>query len=288
MYCIELNKHFESKNAMFKALKSSSNEIIALKKAAINNSVLKGQLSGGVSTSIKSGLESKSLQLKEGYIYPVINTTRYIDSHNDVHIDGLWNKSAKEQNGRVFYVTDHNLSVNSVIAWKDDVNILVQDIPWSAVGKSYEGTTEALIFEIKKDSIRNEQAKFIIESKKDVENSVRMQYVSIRLAIDSNDDELAENKAIFDKYIDSIANKDVALELGYFWAVTEAKIVMEGSMVLAGSNDATSIIQPEKSTDINTEPEKSTQARKEYLQKKKEAIDRVSSKIESVLNQRKK
>ena len=68
-------------------------------------------------------------------------------------------------------------------------------------------------------------------------------------------------------YINEIANKDKAIEQGYFWAVTEAKISKEGSMVLFGSNDVTQIIEnkteAEKITsEIKEEPTQVTQKRK--------------------------
>jgi hypothetical protein len=46
----------------------------------------------------------------------------------------------------------------------------------------------------------------------------------------------------FYKYLAVIANKQAALDAGYFWAVAQAKIVKEGSAVLFGSNEATPIL----------------------------------------------
>ena len=83
------------------------------------------------------------------------------------------------------------------------------------------------------------------------------------MGIDSADKEYAVNKSYFDSRINLIANKEVALEQGYFFGVEEAKINKEGSLVLQGSNDATEIIysdEPLKSTHKEIEPEdKSTQ-----------------------------
>ena len=73
-----------------------------------------------------------------------------------------------------------------------------------------------------------------------------MQYVKIDLAINSDAEDTIEEKAVWEKYISQIANKEAVIEQGYFWAVTEAKIYKEGSMVLAGSNDVTPMIYPTK------------------------------------------
>jgi len=97
---------------------------------------------------------------------------------------------------------------------------------------------------------------------------VRMQYVKIKLAINSSIAEDIEYKKYFDEKIDLIANKSVALEQGYFWGVEEAKIHKEGSLVLFGSNDATAILSNEagqKSTSETIEPPKGTQTEKKIF-----------------------
>ena len=50
-----------------------------------------------------------------------------------------------------------------------------------------------------------------------------------------------EEKANWDKYIDQVVNRKDAEAQGYFWAVTEAKVI-EGSAVPLGSNYATPVI----------------------------------------------
>jgi hypothetical protein len=258
IYCKELDQDFETKEAMFKALKFNEGNIINLKKAAISKSCEKGQFSPSL-TAVKLNDATKAeFNLKQGYVYPVINTTKYMDSHSDVHFDGIWNKSIKEQKGSIFYVADHSLKVGDVIAWPEDVKAFVKNIPWSMVGKDFEGETQALIYEIPTSKIVNDAAAKAINEGKAVQNSVRMQYVKITFAVDSQDKDYAVNKAYFDAKIDSIANKEEVMEQGYFWGVEEAKIHKEGSMVLFGSNDATPILQS------NTEPPaKGTQEAKE-------------------------
>ena len=252
--CEELNKEFESKEKMFAALKNNADKIISLKKASIFKSHEKGNGISARFSKEASALKSSIEDSKDGHIYAVINTTKYYDSHGDVHFNGIWNKSVNEQSGNIFYVADHSLKIDDVIAWKNDVRVFTQLLDWSAVGKNYPGQTEALIFEIAKDKIMHSKALEIIESNKDVQNSVRMQYVQIKLAVDSNDSDYKEEKATYDSLINSIANKEDVEKNSYFWAITEAKIYKEGSMVTFGSNDATAIesvkdIQPLDSTD---------------------------------------
>ena len=102
--------------------------------------------------------------------------------------------------------------------------------------------TQALIYKVAKSDIINPLAKEWLESKSDIEASVRMQYVSVELALNSDSKSDQEEKAVYDEYIDKIANKSDYEEIEYFWVVKEAKNVGESSLVLAGSNNATGVI----------------------------------------------
>lgn len=257
-------KSFETKAEMFSALKESKAEIIALKKSAI-------KFSEAVSLVVKedgTAKQESSAKLQYGdFIFSVINTTLYLDSHSDVHINGIWDKSVEAQQGKVYLIINHDLSLGNVVAYPKDVTMMVKTLPWSQLGKSYEGETQALIFKAKMTEKANSSAYMAYRDGEDIQHSIRMQYVKLELAINDEGERFSEEKVVFDKYIDQIANKAVAMEQGFFWAVTEAKIYKEGSAVLFGSNDATPTLydleekefQPPTSTENKVEPPTSTQ-----------------------------
>lgn len=263
------NKTFTTKEDLFAELKKNEARLIDLKKSNVYKSHEKGQFSF---LNLTKGLDTvKGLDgAKDNYIYPIISTTNYMDSHKDVHFNGSMNKTAKEQNGKVVYALDHELKFDSIIAWQKDVSMSIKLIDWSLVGKSYAGQTEALVFEINKDSIVRKNVLDAIENKSaEFQNSIRMVYYKINLALNSNDKEYTLNKAYFDANINKIVNKEVALEDGYFWGVEELGIYKEGSLVVAGgSNDATSIYSKEIEAVSNTskdEPSKDTQEIKQKI-----------------------
>lgn len=247
------DKVFATKELLFAELRANVDRIIALKKADVYKSYEKGSAYSGF--LLKSDSTTKSPHMKDGYIYPVINTTKYMDSHKDVHFDGIWSKSAKEQDGKLFYVADHMTNIDNIIAWPEDVKVMVKSVAWSFVGKPYPGTTEALIYEIPKNKIVHDKAREIIRDKRPVQNSVRMMYVKISLGMNSELEDDKSYKAYYDEKIESIANREAVEEHGYFWGIEEAKIVTEGSMVIRGSNDATPLRQK------HIEPDNSTQQR---------------------------
>ena len=256
--CTELNKEFETKELMFKALRDGVKDIISIKKARI----LESRNKGGevkckpVDISKVQGA-SKELFKDDNFYYIATNTTLVLDGHLDFHDNGIWNKTAKERTGKNYLVDTHVLSVSTTIARKENVEIFVASVPFSLLGKSYKGNTEALIYKIRKDKVTHAQAKEWLDSGDDIQASVCMQYVIIEFAMNSEEEEDAYFKKNYDDNINRIANKeDYEKEHGeifYFWIVKEAKNTNEASLVLFGSNPVTGQVQ------IQVEPQKSTQ-----------------------------
>ena len=69
-----------------------------------------------------------------------------------------------------------------------------------------------------------------------------------------NDPDQKTEYAQWTKNIDRIANKDKAVKQGYFWAVSEAKLI-EISAVLEGSNELTQTV-PNTEKTPDPEPNK--------------------------------
>lgn len=251
------DKSFADKAELMDYLKEHKDEIIKLKKADVR----KSDPIALPFVSIKETAE-KGMRMKDDSVYAIINTTRVMDSHNDVHIDGIWRKSIDEQQGKLYYVSDHDLKLTSVIAFPENVKTMAKSFKFSELGVNIEGETQALVFEVDKSKIRLQQAKEVIEEKIPIEHSVRMQYVSLCLCANYSGDDWEGERENWEKYYPVVANKERADEVGYFWAVTEAKIYKEGSMVLAGSNPVTPLLQKniEAVTDTSkTEPSNDTQ-----------------------------
>jgi len=246
------DKTFNSKDELFDAIRKDEARIKALKKAELIFSHERGHISK-TNVTIKDGA-TKGLTIEDGYIYPVISTTNYLDSHGDVHIDGCFKKTVQEQQGKIFYAKNHDVKVGTIIAWPEDVEMMVQKLDWSILGKDFKGQSECLIFKIDKENIDDDDAEEIIEHNRPVQNSIRMQYVNFVTCINDKRPEYKTEKANWDKYYPMIANKELADAEGYFWAVLELKIVTEGSMVVKGSNDATPVLQnPSPEEDMKCE-----------------------------------
>lgn len=232
---------FNTKAELFKYLKENKSLLITEKKSSlkkadsISYSVPVFNAKGDVIKSAPNVLDGQ-VDLEEIKVSVVINTTNILDSHGDVHMKGIWTKSLKEQKN-LYLLQEHNMDFEHVIT--DSLTASAKSYTWSELGfPEFKGNTEALIFDANVLSDRNE---FMFEQyiKGYVKNhSVGMMYVNLFLCINSDEKYYREEKDNWNKYINEVVNKQDAIDLGYFWAVTEAKVI-EGSAVLRGSNYAT-------------------------------------------------
>jgi len=241
-------KEFNTKEELFKHLKENKELLIAEKKSVMKMADAVSFVNNS-ENNIQKTTPQELLQKDSIKVKAVINTTNILDSHRDVHISGLWDKSIKERKN-IYHLQEHKMDFSHLISKK--VNVSTEKTTFKNLGYNLDGETEALIFN---SEIEKSQNKFMFEqySKGNIDNhSVGMNYVKLYLCINSNDDDYKEEKTNWDKYISNVANKEEAENIGYFWAVTEAKLI-EGSAVLIGSNWAT------PTQEVKFEPSSDTQ-----------------------------
>lgn len=176
-------------------------------------------------------------------VVAVINTTNLLDLHKDVHIPGIWKKTLQE-NRSILHVQEHqSREFEKIIADGEDLKAYVKEYTWTELGYSFEGKTEALVFE---STVRKDRNEFMFKQYLNgwVKNhSVGMYYVRLDMAI--NDEDYPNEFEAWQKYYPEIANKEAADEIGYFWYVLEAKLI-EGSAVPLGSNYVTPTLSVEE------------------------------------------
>lgn len=226
--------NFETKKELFDYLKTNKTLLIKSKKAAGLKKADPILVSYAPNQTDKAATINPN-SIDKMQVVAVINTTGIMDSHKDVHIPGIWTKSLKE-NKNIILLQEHKMDFDHMIS--DQVKATADDVQWKDLGFNFTGKTQALTFKADIEKTDNEAmfkryARGIVK-----EHSVGMQYVKIDLAINSDEDEYKEENATWEKYIDAVINRKDAEENGYFWAVTEAKVI-EGSAVLKGSNSFT-------------------------------------------------
>lgn len=257
---------FTKKEDLFMFLKKHKHDLIASKKFSIKEA---DSIFHTVGLACEKGDVIKEEVIKSANIdniraKVVINTTNLLDSHGDVHMPGIWNKSIKESKN-LYLLQEHKMQFDKVIA--DTAKASIKSYTWLELGyPEYSGQTQALVFDAEIKSARNDYMFNQYLNGYVKNHSVGMQYVNLFLCMNSDDKYYKEEKDNWDKYINEVANKQDAIDAGHFWAVTEAKII-EGSAVVKGSNYATptiSITEAGKSTSETTEPPEGTQAKVNY------------------------
>lgn len=241
------HKQFANKEELFTFIKENKDTLIAQKKAVFKEA-------DGFMGDITIEHKANKVDNNEGDVLsksPIINTTNILDSHGDVHVKGIWDRSLSNDSNKLL-LQEHKRGFDDVIAAKADVNAYVLDTTFKALGYDIEGKTQALIFDanIKKD--KNPKMFERYKSGEVDNHSVGMQYVKIVMAVNSEESWASAEKEVWDKYIKIVANKSDAEERGYFWAVKEAKVI-EGSAVTIGSNPITGMYKsdPSKGTREN-------------------------------------
>jgi len=260
--------HFEDKEELFDFLIENKDLHITEKKSELKKA-------DAIHCQLSNGLTIKGAHIDETtttvQVKSVINTTRVMDSHLDVHIDGIWKKSLRENPG-FNLLQEHVMLFDHIISDVDEVKAFTEILSWKSLGfRRIKGDTQALIFDSTIERDRNE---FMFDqyAKGFVKNhSVGMRYVKMFLAINSDSNTNIEEKEIWDKYIETVINRKEAEAKGFFWAVTEAKII-EGSAVVKGSNIFTPAISIEAKNDTEpppgthkNEPPDGTQKRRRHI-----------------------
>ena len=248
---------FKTNKELFDWLVENKSRLIAQKKASV-------KFADGVPfLGFKSDTPEQKAEIKDGEAIRgelIINTTMIFDSHKDVHLPGNWNKSAKEKKYRILN-KEHNQGFEDIISDGDDIKTSVKTFTWKELGFSYPGETQALTYDT---IIRPDENPYMYKkyrTGKVRNHSVEMYYMKLEMAI--NDEDYKEEFAEWNKWIDKIANKEDAIESGYFFPIYEAKDV-GAAAVPRGSNFATPTqsiteLEPPEGTQKKIEPSNDTQ-----------------------------
>jgi len=248
-----------NKKEFLQKLVSDKHDLIALKKSITKSC-------DPISFSLENKITTKVItndsndDPANGIIYRTVigNTYGWMDSHDDVHIPGIFSKSISE-NKTNLHLHDHLFLLTAKVG--NPIKVYEQNVPWTSLGVNKAGSTTCLAMDSEIRKSFNEMI-FDMYLKGEInQHSVGMMYVKLFMCV--NDSDFKEEYANWNNYIGYVANKSKAEEKGYFWAVTEAKL-KEISCVISGSNELTPTspitVAGKSTTEIN-EPLKNTQSK---------------------------
>lgn len=187
---------------------------------------------------------------REVKVSVVANTAWWCDSHMDVLTDTCYDKSIKERGILIPHINDHDWKSTAHVG--DVQSVYTKLMKLSDLGLNQAGSTTSLMFDtLVKEEYNADVYKFYKNGKIN-QHSIGLMYLSIELAV--NDPDYEKEIDFWNKYFPRIINKDIVEERGYFWIVTEIK-VLENSCVLFGSNELTPTDYIEETKDVITAQE---------------------------------
>lgn len=246
--------------ALYEHLIANKSELIAKKKALPRKS---DGIGGCPNYFDVKGTEVKKTSIgqipdlaKQVRVSIVANTSLYRDSQKDVCLPDCWAKTIKEGAGRL-HLKDHDYVMDSEIG--DVVSIYSMDLPLSTFGINKQGTVQSLVYDSDVMKMYDEKTFTKYKNGRVQQHSIGLIYKDLRLAI--NDEDYKEEYAEYQKWIDSIINKEEVELDGFFWAVYQLKLI-EVSAVVAASNILTPTLSVKSDTpnwpspDTNEQPSK--------------------------------
>jgi len=238
---------FSSKSEYLAHLVANKKDIINLKKSTVKFSDANSfsiskfgnviKVITGNEDNIESGIIKRTI---------VANTYNWLDSHGDVHIKGVFTKTLQENKNNIFHLHDHEYKLTSKVG--NPVDIYEGGISWAELGVNKEGGTTSLFMDTNISKAYNAQIFEQYLTKQINQHSVGMMYVKLFMCV--NDSQYKEEYTNWNTYFPMVGNSDKALEEGVFFAVTEAKL-KEISCVIAGSNELTPTLEPNKIAPVN-------------------------------------
>lgn len=249
---------FQNQKDLFAYLRKNADKIIGQKKAlpTITDDLDFGySMTNPVKTiGIKDNASPDQQPIDGELPVDIIgNMAGWCDSYMDVMIKDNWNKSISDVGASgqrlVYHLKNHGTgyqyTTDSIIG--KDPTLYTKMIDLSQFPfKSDIKKAQALMMSSVVVKDYDEKCYFLYRDKQIKQHSIGLQYIKIYLCLDSTEEEDAMYKENWDKYYPQVINKEKVDNKGYFWAVTEAKI-LEVSAVLFGANELTPVDSQGKS-----------------------------------------
>lgn len=171
----------------------------------------------------------------------IANTALWMDSQSDVLLVDAAKRSIQQRKMLMVHISNHDYKVQSKVGEVVDVQLRV--MAWKDLGVNIPGETQVIVFIT--DVMKSYDEKIFNQYKagKINQHSIGLCYISGGIELAINDPDYEKEIDFWNKYIDTIGNKDEAIAQGYFWVISEFKL-LENSSVLFGSN----ILTPTLST----------------------------------------
>lgn len=243
---------FKNKKQLFAYLKENKKQLLKQKCATpIKSDVFDfGCIEIKINDPEKvSGLVKKTVtkldELKDDelQVSAIANMAGWCDSHMDVLIPDSWAETIKEKGASnkqlIYHLKNHNYTTDAIIGGNIQMRSEWLDLSIFNIESDLK-QGQALIGDslVKKDY--DKKCFKLYRDDEIKQHSIGLRYIRLYLCLDSEDEDNVVEKENWNKYYPFVINKNKVDDKGYFWAVTEIKL-LEYSAVLFGSNELTTV-----------------------------------------------
>lgn len=227
---------FKTKSELHSYLRSNVDKLIKQKKSLpIKSDIFDwGCLPIDRKTTIKD--DGNDMEPDEIEVNNIANLSGWCDSYMDVCIKDCWNKTIKDKS-IVYHLKNHDYSTDDIVG--KDAELYTKMFALSYFGiESDIDKAQALMMRSIVPKEYDKKTYYLYRDNQIKQHSIGYWIIQMKLCIDSELDEDSSYKANWDKYYPMVINKDKVDKYGYFWALTEIRI-LENSCVLFGANEHT-------------------------------------------------
>ena len=166
----------------------------------------------------------------------VANLSGWCDSYFDVTIQDCWKKGITEKS-LVYHLKNHDYSTDDIVGKDAELYTKQFDLAYFGINSDVK-KAQALMMRSLVTKEYDKKTYLLYRDNQIKQHSIGYYIIQMKLCLDSELEEDEQYKKNWDKYYPIVINKDLVDKYGFFWALTEIKI-LENSCVLFGANSHT-------------------------------------------------
>jgi hypothetical protein len=180
--------------------------------------------------------DGAEMEMDEIEVNNIANLSGWADSYMDVCIKDCWNKTIKDKS-IVYHLKNHDYSTDDIVGKDAELYTKMFALSYFGIQSDIE-KAQALMMRSIVPKEYDKKTYYLYRDNQIKQHSIGYWIYQMKLCIDSELEEDAQYKQNWDKYYPTVINKDKVDKYGYFWALTEIRI-LENSCVLFGANEHT-------------------------------------------------
>jgi hypothetical protein len=227
---------FKTKSELHAYLRSNVDKLIKQKKSLpVKSDIFDwGCLPVNKAQAIKE--DGTELGPDEIEVNNICNLSGWADSYIDVCIKDCWNKTIVDR-AIVYHLKNHDYSTDDIVGKDPELYKKMFDLSYFGIESDVK-KAQALMMRSIVPKDYDPKTYRLYRDGQIKQHSIGYWIINMKLCINSEEEGDESYKKNWDKYYPEVINKDKVDKYGFFWALTEIRI-LENSCVLFGANEHT-------------------------------------------------